>query len=51
VRIVCKIAFKETSDDFHARVAKTLDEACKLIDAGFGKTDEIDGAHIYWKRK
>jgi integrase len=43
--------FLEQNDEFTCKVAKTPDEAIKLIEAGFTKADEIDGIHIYKKRK
>jgi len=39
------------SEEYTARVAETVEEACKLIEAGFGKVDEFDKKHIYRKRK
>ncbi len=38
-------------DEYITKVAKTADEACKLAEAGFEKFDEIDGLHLYRKRK
>jgi len=40
-----------TTNEWTCRVAKNVDEATKLIEAGFEKADEIDGIHIYRKRK
>jgi len=31
--------------------AKTVKGACALIEAGFERSDEFDGVHIYRKRK
>lgn len=39
------------SEEFHVRVAKTLEEACKLAEAGFDYFTEIEGAQIFRKRK
>jgi len=33
------------------KVAETVEEAKALIENGFEKADEIDGVHIYRKRK
>lgn len=39
------------SDDFTVKVAKTLDEACRLIEAGFEYVKQMDGVKIFRKRK
>ena len=39
------------SDEFHVRVAKTLKEACELVEAGFEYVTEMDGNKIFRKRK
>jgi integrase len=39
------------SDEFTVRVAETLDEACKLIEAGFEYVTDMDGSKIFRKRK
>lgn len=43
--------FLSNSDEWTHAVAKTLDEACKLIDAGFEYVTEMDGAKLFRKRK
>ena len=39
------------NDEFTVKVAKTLKEACGLVEAGFGYVTEMDGAKIFRKRK
>lgn len=39
------------SDDFHVKVAKTLKEACELVEAGFEYVTDVDGNKIFRKRK
>jgi len=39
------------SDEFHVRVAENIQEACKLIEAGFEYVTEMDGNKIFRKRK
>jgi hypothetical protein len=39
------------SDEFHVRVAKTLEEDKELIKAGFEYVTERDGVKVYRKRK
>jgi len=43
--------FLQDSDEWTSRAATTKDEIMQLVDAGFTKADEIDGIHIYRKRK
>jgi integrase len=43
------VNFKD--DEYHSATARTLDEACKLIEAGFEYVTEMDGAKIFRKRK
>lgn len=43
--------FQQRSDEFYSAVAETVEEARKLIEAGFEKIDEFNGVHIYRKRK
>ena len=38
-------------DEFHARTAKTLEEACELAKAGFEYFTEIEGVQVFRKRK
>jgi len=45
------VIFKEASDQFTARVAKTVDEAAELIEAGFDYVCEVDGVKLFRKRK
>jgi integrase len=41
----------DEEDEWISKVAQTADEICKLVEAGYQKADEIDGLHIYRKRK
>ena len=36
---------------YDCKTAKTPEEIAKLIELGFTKADEIDGIHLYRKRK
>lgn len=38
-------------DEWICKVAKTVEEAKQLIEAGFEYVDTIDGIHLYRKRK
>ncbi|MFQ6127240.1 MAG: hypothetical protein ACE5R6_21925 [Candidatus Heimdallarchaeota archaeon] len=38
-------------DDYVSRVAWTLEEACKLVEAGFEYVIEVEGGKIFRKRK
>ncbi|MDH5494831.1 MAG: site-specific integrase, partial [Candidatus Bathyarchaeota archaeon] len=39
------------SDEFHVKTAKTVDEACKLVEAGFDYVTTMDNCQIFRKRK
>jgi len=43
--------FQTENNDFHVAVAKTMEEACKLVEVGFGYICEIDDAKLFRKRK
>ncbi|MEM0008159.1 MAG: tyrosine-type recombinase/integrase [Candidatus Bathyarchaeia archaeon] len=43
--------FQKQSDEYHVKTASTIEEACKLAEAGFEYFDTINGIHIYRKRK
>ena len=46
-----KHVFKETTDEFTVRVARSLDEACSLLEAGFEYVTDIDDVKLFRKRK
>jgi hypothetical protein len=39
------------SDDYHAKVAKTGQEVCKLVEAGFEYVCDVNHGKIFRKRK
>lgn len=43
--------FNEESDEFHVKVAKSVDETCKLIEVGFEYVTTVNSAQIFRKRK
>jgi integrase len=43
--------FTTKSDDYHVKVASTIEEACKLIEVGFEYVTEIEGRKLFRKRK
>ena len=43
--------FNDVSDDFVCRVTSTVEKAKELIEVGFEYTNEINGSHLYRKRK
>jgi len=49
LRYIHLVGFKE--DEWIVKVAKTLDEACQLIESGFEYVTEMDNAKIFRKRK
>jgi len=49
--IYTKLVQFPVDEEFTTAVAKNLEEARKLIEAGFERHDEFNGVHIYRKRK
>ena len=43
--------FQNTNEEFHVATARTVEEACRLIEVGFEYVNTIDEVHIYRKRK
>ncbi|MEM1551633.1 MAG: tyrosine-type recombinase/integrase [Candidatus Bathyarchaeia archaeon] len=43
--------FPESSEEFHVKVARSIDEAVQLVEQGFEYVCEMDGAKIFRKRK
>jgi len=41
----------ENADDFHVKVADTVEEACKLIETGFEYATDMNGKKLFRKRK
>lgn len=39
------------SDEFHIWVAKTLEEICQLVEAGFDYVTGMEGANVFRKHK
>jgi integrase len=46
-----KALFQNTDDEFHVKVAQSLEEACKLLEVGFEYVTDMDGAKLFRKRK
>lgn len=44
-------AFATESNEFHVKVAKTLEEACNLLEVGFEYVTDMDGKKLFRKRK
>ena len=44
-------AIFEVNEDYHVKVAETLDEACKLLEVGFEYVTDIEGKKLFRKRK
>ena len=43
--------FNEQDDEFHVKVASTLEEACKLLEIGFEFVTDMEGKKLFRKRK
>lgn len=46
-----KSLFQNTDDEFHVRVAHSLEEACKLLEVDFEYVTDMDEAKLFRKRK
>jgi len=46
-----RAVFKTGNDEFHVKVVDTLEEACKLLEVGFGYVTDMDGKKLFRKRK
>ncbi|MEM3728568.1 MAG: tyrosine-type recombinase/integrase [Candidatus Bathyarchaeia archaeon] len=46
-----KAIFQNTNDEFYVRTAKTVEEACRLVEVGFEYVCDMDGVKIFRKRK
>jgi len=43
--------FQNTNEEFHVATAKTVEEACRLVEVGFEYVTDMDGIKIFRKRK
>jgi len=43
--------FQSINDEFYVKTAKTVEEACKMVEVGFEYVTIIDGVQIFRKRK
>lgn len=43
--------FQSINDEFHVKTAKTVEEACKLVEVGFEYVTIVDVVQIFRKRK
>lgn len=46
-----KAIFTNTHDEFHVRVAHSLEEACELLEVGFEYVTDMSGAKLFRKRR
>lgn len=45
------LVYTHLDDEYVSKVAWNLEEACKLIEAGFDYVTDIEGAKLFKKRK
>lgn len=43
--------FQDKNDEFHVKVAESLDQACKLLELSFEYVTDMDGKKLFRKRK
>ena len=46
-----KAIFQNADEEYHVKVAETLQEACKLLEVGFEYVTDLNGAKLFRKRK
>jgi hypothetical protein len=46
-----KALFQNADDEYHVKIAQTLEEATKLLEVGFDYVTDMDGAKLFKKRK
>ena len=46
-----RVLFKESNDEYHMKVAETIEEATKLLAVGYEYVSTMDNKQIYRKRK
>ena len=46
-----ELIYKQEKDDYIYRVARTINEATKLMEAGFEHVCDVEGVKIFRKRK
>ncbi len=44
-------ALTSYSEEYHVRIAKTVEEVCKLVESGFEYVTEVEGVKLFRKRK
>ncbi len=49
--IYIDLADLKHDEEYIAKVARTVEEACQMIEAGFEYVTEIDGVKLFRKRK
>jgi hypothetical protein len=51
INLEAAIYHNSNADDFHVKVAATIEEACKLLETGFEFVTDMDGKKLFRKRK
>jgi integrase len=51
INLEAALYHNSNNDDFHVKVATTLDEACKLLESGFEYVTDMEGKKLFRKRK
>jgi hypothetical protein len=51
INLEAALYHSNSNDDFHVKVAETLDKACKLLESGFDYVTDIEGKKLFRKRK
>ena len=51
INLEAALYHSSNNDDFHVEVANNLDDACKLLEAGFEYVTDMEGKKLFRKRK
>jgi integrase len=51
INLEAALYHNSNTDDFHVKVAETLDQACELLETGFEYVTDMEGKKLFRKRK
>jgi hypothetical protein len=51
INLEAALCHNSNTDDFHVKIAETLDEACKLLETGFEYATDTESKKLFRKRK
>ena len=51
INLEAALYHNSNEDDFHVKIAATLEDACKLLETGFEYVTDMEGKKLFRKRK